>query len=109
MWIFLDLVVLSSYGVTTFFYLNILKSKNFYYRFFWYLFIDFILVNGYGLFTFISLFIEYLLKNVSNYYLKYLCFYVIICLLLSIIYQDNLFSFTSIFLELVFIYLKRYA
>lgn len=107
MWIFLDIVMLSSYGITTFFYLNILKSKNLYYRLFCYLFIDFILINGYGLFTLVNLFIEYIFKNVSNYYFKYGCFYVTICSLLSIIYQVNLFSFTSIFLELVFIYLKR--
>lgn len=107
MWVFLDIVVFSFLGIYTFFFLNILNNNNFYYRLFCFLLIDFILINANGIFTLIILFVDLLLKNVKNYYFKNICAYVMFVFLISFLFKENLFNINSLFLQAVFIYLKR--
>ena len=102
--IIFDLIIL----YPTYFFLNVLNSKNIYLCLFYGLILDFLIASSYGFIT-IFLFIFFLIKKYfKNYYIYNIMAFISFYFLFNILFKLNLNTFyLSFFLQLIFIYLNR--
>lgn len=108
MFFLLDLIVYPSFH--SFFFLNVLNSKNLYYIIFISLILDFIIgFNTYGFITIMFILLYFLDQKIKGYYAKNIFNNVVFALFLAIFFDLNVLElfFPSIFFSIIFIYLMK--